>query len=153
MNIFLRFLCRTKNSFYICSAFLKKGARSETRKQFLGRLAQLVQSIWFTPRGSAVRIRHRPLKRSNVIVTVGLFCFNPNASLGINLKSSLEIRENDFLGSNELSEGKQTLRINFGKSKQEKTDIPNSSELISESFNLCIERFCRGIGTAVVKIV
>ncbi len=28
----------------------------------LGRLAQLVQSIWFTPRGSGVRIPHRPLK-------------------------------------------------------------------------------------------
>ena len=28
-----------------------------------GRLAQLVQSIWFTPRGSGVRIPHRPLNR------------------------------------------------------------------------------------------
>ncbi len=121
----------------------EKGGAFRNKKTILGRLAQLVQSIWFTPRGSAVRIRHRPLKRSKVIVTVGLFCFKPEASLEIDLKE----------GSNELSEGKQTLRINFGKSKQEKADIPNSSELISESFNLCIERFCRGIGTAVVKIV
>ena len=27
----------------------------------LGRLAQLVQSTWFTPKGSGVRISHRPL--------------------------------------------------------------------------------------------
>ena len=31
-------------------------------KQY-GRLAQLVQSIWFTPRGSGVRIPQRPQKR------------------------------------------------------------------------------------------
>ncbi len=31
-------------------------------KQYFGRLAQLVQSTSFTPRGSGVRISHRPLK-------------------------------------------------------------------------------------------
>jgi hypothetical protein len=36
------------------------------KHQQKGRLAQLVQSIWFTPRGSAVRIRHRPQKKSFV---------------------------------------------------------------------------------------
>ena len=30
------------------------------QNQNRGRLAQLVQSIWFTPRGSGVRIPHRP---------------------------------------------------------------------------------------------
>ena len=28
----------------------------------VGRLAQLVQSTWFTPRGSGVRVPHRPQK-------------------------------------------------------------------------------------------
>ena len=36
---------------YLCIAF-------ET--EVYGRLAQLVQSIWFTPRGSGVRIPQRP---------------------------------------------------------------------------------------------
>ncbi|WP_206610090.1 hypothetical protein, partial [Maribellus luteus] len=36
---------------------------------------------------------------------------------------------------------KQTLCINFSQSKQEKTDIPNFSELISKSFDLRIEEF------------
>lgn len=40
-----------KNIIYICNVLKQKG-----------RLAQLVQSIWFTPRGSGVRIPHRPLK-------------------------------------------------------------------------------------------
>jgi hypothetical protein len=30
-----------------------------------GRLAQLVQSIWFTPRGSGVRIPHRPQHKTD----------------------------------------------------------------------------------------
>ena len=30
----------------------------------IGRLAQLVQSIWFTPRGSGVRIPHRPQREN-----------------------------------------------------------------------------------------
>lgn len=38
---------------YLCIAF-------ET--EVYGRLAQLVQSIWFTPRGSGVRIPQRPQK-------------------------------------------------------------------------------------------
>ena len=39
---------------YLCIAF-------ET--EVYGRLAQLVQSIWFTPRGSGVRIPQRPQNR------------------------------------------------------------------------------------------
>ena len=39
------------------------------QNQNRGRLAQLVQSIWFTPRGSGVRIPHRPLLR--VLSSVG----------------------------------------------------------------------------------
>ena len=35
-----------------------------------GRLAQLVQSIWFTPRGSGVRIPHRPQRKPKLIVSV-----------------------------------------------------------------------------------
>lgn len=62
MTFFLIFVCREKNSVYICSAFLKRERVQRKRKHF-GRLAQLVQSIWFTPRGSAVRIRHRPRKK------------------------------------------------------------------------------------------
>ena len=46
-------ICRFKKKPYLCIAF-------ETRD--IGRLAQLVQSICLTSRGSAVRIRQRPLK-------------------------------------------------------------------------------------------
>ena len=36
-------------------------------KQFKkGRLAQLVQSTWFTPKGSGVRIPQRPLKSNDL---------------------------------------------------------------------------------------
>jgi hypothetical protein len=41
---------------YLCIAF-------ET--EVYGRLAQLVQSIWFTPRGSGVRIPQRPQKKKS----------------------------------------------------------------------------------------
>ena len=41
-----------------------------------GRLAQLVQSICLTSRGSAVRIRQRPLNKKSVSRKInGLFCF------------------------------------------------------------------------------
>ncbi len=40
-----------------------------------GRLAQSVQSIWFTPRGSAVRIRQRPHKIA--CSNAGYFCLCP----------------------------------------------------------------------------
>ena len=64
--------------------------------QFLkGRLAQLVQSIWFTPRGSGVRIPHRPQPKSRTH-SVWLFCLNP-----------LEIyfhKERNKKGMNEQSE-------------------------------------------------
>ncbi len=42
--------------------FSGRGSVFRNKNIFSGRLAQLVQSIWFTPRGSAVRIRHRPQK-------------------------------------------------------------------------------------------
>ena len=38
-----------------------------------GRLAQLVQSIWFTPRGSGVRIPHRPQDKAETKVSAFLF--------------------------------------------------------------------------------
>ena len=47
----------------------------QPRKCFKGRLAQLVQSIWFTPRGSGVRIPQRPQKRSLTKKFVRLFLF------------------------------------------------------------------------------
>ena len=43
-------------------------------EQMKGRLAQLVQSICLTSRGSAVRIRQRPLKK-DLQVIVSLFLF------------------------------------------------------------------------------
>ena len=49
MRIFAEKVCQFKKTLYLCIAFLKKG-----------RLAQLVQSICLTSRGSAVRIRQRP---------------------------------------------------------------------------------------------
>ena len=48
-------ICRFKKKPYLCIAF-------ETRD--IGRLAQLVQSICLTSRGSAVRIRQRPLQNN-----------------------------------------------------------------------------------------
>ena len=51
---------------YLCIAF-------ET--EVYGRLAQLVQSIWFTPRGSGVRIPQRPRNRSLTKKFVRLFLF------------------------------------------------------------------------------
>ena len=51
--------CRFKKKPYLCIAF-------ETRD--IGRLAQLVQSICLTSRGSAVRIRQRPLKLTSLLV-------------------------------------------------------------------------------------
>lgn len=53
---------------YLCIAF-------ET--EVYGRLAQLVQSIWFTPRGSGVRIPQRPRNRSLTKKFVRLFYFLP----------------------------------------------------------------------------
>ena len=47
---------RFQKKTYLCIAF-------ET--EVYGRLAQLVQSIWFTPRGSGVRIPQRPQRIPN----------------------------------------------------------------------------------------
>jgi len=58
---FATFFCRKENVIYICTLFL-------------GRLAQLVQSIWFTPRGSGVRIPHRPQTISPAIRAVSHLC-------------------------------------------------------------------------------
>ena len=55
MKIFSIFLCRYQKKLYLCSAFQNNEA--------FGRLAQLVQSICLTSRGSAVRIRQRPLRK------------------------------------------------------------------------------------------
>ena len=44
----------------------------------MGRLAQLVQSIWFTPRGSGVRIPHRPQQKAETKVSAFLFPQTPS---------------------------------------------------------------------------
>lgn len=44
------------------------------KREAYGRLAQLVQSICLTSRGSAVRIRQRPPMKSNRLM-FGFFCF------------------------------------------------------------------------------
>ena len=56
---------------YLCIAF-------ET--EVYGRLAQLVQSIWFTPRGSGVRIPQRPQKRfkKDLFLHLSTFSRAPN---------------------------------------------------------------------------
>ena len=56
---------------YLCIAF-------ET--EVYGRLAQLVQSIWFTPRGSGVRIPQRPRKRfkKDLFLHLSTFSRAPN---------------------------------------------------------------------------
>ena len=46
---------------YLCLPFNYEAKDRIFRfKSLKGRLAQLVQSIWFTPRGSGVRISQRP---------------------------------------------------------------------------------------------
>ena len=60
----LSILCRVQKLHYIC-----------IRNQATRRLAQLVQSIWFTPRGSGVRIPQRPRNRSLTKKFVRLFLF------------------------------------------------------------------------------
>ena len=52
-SVFSKIFCQYKKFIYICT-------RNQIRSH--GRLAQLVQSIWFTPRGSGVRIPQRPQK-------------------------------------------------------------------------------------------
>ncbi len=46
---------------FIFATLFQKRKAGFTEIKF-GRLAQSVQSIWFTPRGSGVRIPHRPRK-------------------------------------------------------------------------------------------
>ena len=57
---------------YLCIAF-------ET--EVYGRLAQLVQSIWFTPRGSGVRIPQRP---HSISVMSGLASYCKAIFLSVN---------------------------------------------------------------------
>ena len=50
-------------------------------ERYIGRLAQLVQSICLTSRGSAVRIRQRPLyteSLQNISVRIFFFCTLPD---------------------------------------------------------------------------
>ena len=64
--------------------FLKKVTKNLQIQKFVvplhrfrernGRLAQLVQSICLTSRGSAVRIRQRPLQGERHVVLLFLFC-------------------------------------------------------------------------------
>ena len=61
------FVLRLKKMSYLCLAF---------DKQSSGRLAQLVQSICLTSRGSAVRIRQRPLYTESLQnISVRIFFF------------------------------------------------------------------------------
>ena len=65
-KIFPRNVCKFGKKPYLCIAF-------ETRD--IGRLAQLVQSICLTSRGSAVRIRQLPLKKQRKITALGQLFF------------------------------------------------------------------------------
>ena len=55
MHFFLLKIWKQKKRYYFCSRFRKIG-----RYKKFGRIAQLVQSTWFTPKGSGVRIPLRP---------------------------------------------------------------------------------------------
>ena len=48
--------------------FATQSGKTIAQKQRIGRLAQLVQSICLTSRGSAVRIRQRPRKRGRKLI-------------------------------------------------------------------------------------
>lgn len=67
-SFFSKKICQSFAEFKNCTTF------ASAIKQH-GRLAQLVQSIWFTPRGSGVRIPQRPQKRSLTKKFVRLFLF------------------------------------------------------------------------------
>ncbi len=45
------------------------------QSEIRGRLAQLVQSTWFTPKGSGVRIPCRPQNKKILIILSGFFLF------------------------------------------------------------------------------
>ena len=78
-------ICRFKKKPYLCIAF-------ETRD--IGRLAQLVQSICLTSRGSAVRIRQRPqTSRSGAVVA--RWAHNPKV-VRSNRASATQRRSNRF---------------------------------------------------------
>ena len=63
----------------------------------IGRLAQLVQSIWFTPRGSGVRIPHRPQRKRSA--KADRFCYKEVCmNLFIN---KLDYNKNVFIACNE----------------------------------------------------
>ena len=60
-------ICRFKKSAYLCTRNRETNNEQNKNNKFTeskrGRLAQLVQSICLTSRGSAVRIRQRPPKK------------------------------------------------------------------------------------------
>ena len=72
-----KMFCHVKKRLYLCIAFKENNFRRASEKsEILGRLAQLVQSICLTSRGSAVRIRQRPLKNQALIeISVSAFSF------------------------------------------------------------------------------
>ncbi len=64
LYFFSSIILQIEKKIYLCTAFERKC------NPLKGRLAQLVQSIWFTPRGSAVRTRHRPLISTTYTKTI-----------------------------------------------------------------------------------
>ena len=69
-DFFRRYYCANQKMPYICIAFEKQSNHVLKR---IGRLAQLVQSVCLTSRGSGVRIPQRPPSLTMKIVR--LFCF------------------------------------------------------------------------------
>ena len=66
-NFFAKTFAQFKKSTYLCIAFQRKSGSKQSESSMqpsenYGRLAQLVQSVCLTSRGSAVRIRQRPPK-------------------------------------------------------------------------------------------
>ena len=84
MKFFGETFAQFKKTFYLCIAFqgkhlTREAGRSKslpipTAKAF-GRLAQLVQSVCLTSRGSAVRIRQRPPTENQALTVVSVSAF------------------------------------------------------------------------------
>ena len=57
--------CRFENLVYLCTAIRRRSTKRGAFRKRIGRLAQLVQSVCLTSRGSGVRIPQRPPKNKD----------------------------------------------------------------------------------------
>ena len=64
LNFFCQKVCRCQKRLYLCSLLSQRGQRKRKPRKRKGSLAQLVQSVCLTSRGSGVRIPQLPQAKS-----------------------------------------------------------------------------------------